>query len=160
MRVEIRKASDGSGLLRCTRADGSIAWQKQKRHGLHFAFHDLTHFAVESTLGFRKGFFGLIAGGWDIEDTTGKGARGAIPAEAVEVESLVGTLDAERACGALLSAEEFNEMAARQASNSGRPQPRSLSEAEIQAVRKRRSELFRQWLDTKEGTELVLAFPG
>ena len=156
MQVEIRKSADGSGLLRCTRQDGTVCWQKQKRYGVHFAFHDLTHFAVETVLGYKEGFFGLIAHGWEMEDTTGKGSRGPLPAGALEVETLVGTLDAERACGTLLTAAEFNEMVALQASNGSRPAPRSLSDGEIQAVRKRRSELFRQWQEVKEGSELVL----
>ncbi len=48
--VQIAKRTDGSSVLRCTRADGSVTWQKQTRHAMHFALHDLTHFAVESTL--------------------------------------------------------------------------------------------------------------
>jgi hypothetical protein len=156
VRVELRKTADGTGLLRCSRRDGTVCWQKQRRHGIHFAFHDLTHFAVETVLGYRDGFFGLLAQGWEVEDTTGKGARGPLPPEALEVETLVGALDAERASGVLFTEAEFNEMAALQASNGGRPAPRCLSDAEIQAVRKRRSELFRQWQEVKEGSELVL----
>jgi hypothetical protein len=76
--IQITKRSDGGGLLRCVRADGSVTWQKQEsRHAGFFALHDLTHFAVESTLGFQRGFFGLIAEGWEIEETTGKQARAA-----------------------------------------------------------------------------------
>ena len=87
MRVQITKKADGSGVLRCVRDDGSVTWQKQTdRHAAYFALHDLTHFAVETTLGFRRGFFGLIAEGWDIEDTSGKGARGSLPPEAGEAE--------------------------------------------------------------------------
>jgi hypothetical protein len=45
--------------------------EKQHRNAAFFALHDLTDFAVESTLGFRCGFYGLAAQGWEIEDTTG-----------------------------------------------------------------------------------------
>jgi hypothetical protein len=78
--IEIAKRANGAGVLRCTRQDGSVTWQKQTKHAAHFALHDLTHYAVETALGYRRGFFGLIAEGWDVEDTTGKGARGALPA--------------------------------------------------------------------------------
>ena len=106
MRVQITKKADGSGVLRCIRDDGSVTWQKQTdRHAAFFALHDLTHFAVETTLGYQRGFFGLIAEGWEMEDTTGKGARGPLPPEAVEVEGIVGLLDAERA-GALVKAAQ------------------------------------------------------
>ena len=109
MLVEIVKRADGAGVLRCTRADGSVTWQKQvPRHATHLAPHDLTHFAVETTLGFRRGFFGLLASGWEMEDTTGKGAREPLPLEAGVVEHIVGLFDSERACGRLWTVEEFN----------------------------------------------------
>src|SRR5215472_15305206 len=121
LQIDIAKHADGSSALRCTRADGSVTWQKQNtRHAAHFALHDLTHYAVETTLGYRSGFFGLVAQGWDAEDTTGKGARGSLPAEAGEVEQIVGLFDSERACGTLWTLEEFNTYA-----------PRTLSEGDI-----------------------------
>src|SRR6516225_617025 len=97
--IRLTKRMDGGSVLRCVRGDGSVTWQKQDRHAAFFALHDLTHFAVESTLGFQSGFFGRIAKGWDIDDTTGKGARGRLPEEAIEVEHIVGLLGAERASG-------------------------------------------------------------
>jgi hypothetical protein len=87
LQIEISKRSDGAGALRCTRKDGSVTWQKQPKHGAHFALHDITHYAVETALVYRRGFFGLIAKGWDLDDTTGKGARGPLPPEAVEESS-------------------------------------------------------------------------
>src|SRR3984893_2187434 len=109
--VEIVKRADGNGVLRCTRADGSVTWQKQNtRHAAFFALHDLTHFAVESALGFRRGFFGLIAEGWDIEDTTGKGKRGPLPPEAGVVEQLVGAFDREQSDGGPWPVSEFNKL--------------------------------------------------
>lgn len=134
LRIEITKGADGTGLLRCTRQDGSVTWQKQDRHAAHFALHDLTHFAVETVLRYRRGFFGLIAEGWDLEDTGGKGKRGPLPAEATEVEKIVGLFDSERACGQLWSAEEFNSFA-----------PRVLSQTEIQNIRTARGNLFQRW---------------
>src|SRR5580693_10474042 len=103
MRVQFTRRTDGSGVLRCVRDDGSVTWQKNDRHAAFFAVHDLTHFAVETVLGYRRGFFGLIAQGWDLDDTTGKGARGVLPAEAIEVEKIVGLFDSERASSVLWS---------------------------------------------------------
>jgi hypothetical protein len=145
--IEILKQPDGTGMLRCTRTDGSITWQKQAKHAAHFALHDMTHYAVESALGYRRGFFGLIAEGWEVEDTQGKGTRGALPAEAIEVEKIVGLFDAERASGTLWTAEEFSQFA-----------PRLLTEEEIQKVRALRSGLFRQWSEIAPGQKLELTF--
>lgn len=160
LRIEIGKRNDGCGVLRCMRADGSSTWQKQTtRNAPHFALHDLTHFSVESALGFQDAFFGLLAKGWDIDDTTGKGARGHVPKEALEVEALVGTFDSERACGQIWTATEFNEYAALTASNAGRPAPRLLSEDDLTRVRKLRSELFEKWRAVPPGSALELQFP-
>jgi hypothetical protein len=149
LRIEISKRADGMGVLRCTRQDGSLTWQKQVKHGAHFALHDLTHYAVETTLGYRRGFFGLIAEGWDVEDTTGKGARGPLPAEAVEVERIVGLFDSERGSGVLWTGDEFNGFA-----------PRALTDAEIGSVRSLRSRLFQQWSAIAPGQKLELQFAG
>src|SRR4051794_36236340 len=105
--IELSKAVDGSVVLRCLRSDQSVTWHKHKsQYARFFPLHDLTHFAVESALDLSRGFYGLIAAGWDIADTTGKGSRGALPEEALWVEHLVGMLDAERAGGVLSGAEE------------------------------------------------------
>ena len=147
LRIEILKQPDGAGVLRCTRQDGSVTWQKQTKHGAYFALHDLTHFAVEAVLGYRHGFFGLIAAGWDVEDTTGKGSRGALPPEAVEVEQIVGLFQTEQTSGTLWTAEEFNRFA-----------PRALTDAEIQNVRAVRDTLFQKWFATRTGQKLELDF--
>lgn len=152
MRVQITKKTDGSGVLRCVRDDGSVTWQKQSdRHAAYFSFHDLTHFAVETTLGFRRGFFGLIAEGWDIEDTTGKGARGRLPREAALAEMTVGLFSAERASSAIWTLKEFNELAAQ----TGVP---PLTEDQIVRVKKKRSEVFQQWEAVAPGGTLELEF--
>jgi hypothetical protein len=146
--VQIAKRADGGGVLRCARADGSVTWQKQKTsHAAHFALHDLTHFAVESTLGYRRGFFGLIAEGWEIGDTTGKGSRGALPPDAVEVERIVGMFDTERASGALVTADDFAIHG-----------PRRLTDEEIARVRTCRGELFSRWFALEPGSTLELQF--
>lgn len=148
MKIEIKKRSDGAGVLHCTRDDGSVTWQKQTpRMAAHFSLHDLTHYAVETTLGYRSGFYGLVSQGWEIDDTTGKGSRGSIPPEAGEVESIVGLFDSERAMGTPWHLDEFNQFA-----------PRKLTEAQILAVRSKRSELFQLWSEVAPGASLDLVF--
>ncbi len=147
LRIEIAKQPDGSGVLRCTRQDGSVTWQKQTKHAVHFALHDLTHYAVETALGYRHAFFGLIAEGWDVDDTAGKAARGPLPVEAIEVERIVGLFDAERASGVLWTPEEFSAVA-----------PRPLTGPEIESVRTLRAMLFKRWFAIAPGEKLELEF--
>jgi hypothetical protein len=151
--VQITKKADGSGVLRCVRANGSTAWQRiSDRHAAFFALHDLTHFAVETTLGYRRGFFGLVAEGWEMEETTGKSPRGSPGPEALEVEGIVGLFDAERSGGVIWTVEEFNEFAAMKGT-------RPLSADEIARVKKKRSELFQQWSAVAPGATLELQYP-
>ena len=147
VKIEIAKPADGAGVLRCIREDGSVTWQKQNRHAAHFALHDLTHYAVETVLGYRQAFFGLIADGWEIEETAGQSERGDLPAEALEAEKIVGLFDAERASSALWTLEEFNRFT-----------PRKLIEAEIHSIRSLRAELFSKWAATPPGLKLELTF--
>jgi hypothetical protein len=111
--------------------------------GVSNRFADLTHFEL-------RDFFGLIAQGWDMEDTGGKGSRGPLPPDAITVEHIVGGLDAERTGRTELSADEFNGL-------TGISRP--LTAAELARVRERRRELFAQWTALPAGGTLVLAFP-
>jgi hypothetical protein len=158
--LQFTKRKDGGALLRCVRADGSATWQRQDdNRAAFFPLHDLIHYAVETELGFGRGFYGLIAGGWDIADTTGKGARGRLPDEAIEVEYVVGSLGAERTGASARTAEEFNHLAAVFAKTRGRPKPRQLTDAELTRVRSRIDELSVRWRALPPGATLELTFP-
>ena len=161
LNIQITKRTDGGAVLKCVRSDGTVTWQKQEgAQGAFFPLHDLTHYSVESELGIRNAFYGLVADGWDIEDTTGKGARGPLPPDAVFVEHVVGTLDSERASGTRWTAEEFNDSLARSASNSGgKFAARRLTDDDLARIRKRRAELFQQWHALRPGQTLSLDFP-
>jgi len=157
--IQLTKQLDGSMVLRCVRADGSVTWQKQEgRHAAFFPLHDLTHYAVESELRFRSGFYGLIADGWDIADTEGKGKRGPLPHEAIIVEKLVGSFDAERAGGTTWSTDDFNGQMSEYAFVNELPEPPVLSDTDLSRVRVRIRELFNQWVKLDPGATLELTF--
>ena len=157
--LQFTKRTDGRTILRCVRDDGSETWQKQEgSHANFFPLHDLTHYAVETELGFKRGFYGLIATGWDIAETTGKTPRGQLPDEAIEVEYIVSAFSAERAGGAVTSAAEFNQLAATFAGAKGLPQPRPLSDMDLTRVRSRIDELFLRWRTLRPGDTLELIF--
>lgn len=164
--ITLKRHPDGSASLACTRPDGTTTWQRQTGQLAHFfPQHDLTHYAVETTLGFRRGFYGLIADGWDIGDFAAPWPRGPMPPEGGQVELIVGFFDAERAAGAPMTAAEFREHAARfiAAREAKRPgveiaAPRALSDEELQRVRARRAELLARWFAVREGDALELEF--
>ncbi len=161
MEIAIKKHADGGSSLTCTRADGSSSWQNNPgQRGFFFALHDLTHYAVETTLGLDQGFYGLIASGWDIADTTGKGSRGGLPEQAVRAEHLVGLMDQERAGAVVWTAEQLNEQAGIYFEKAGRPVPPPLEDAALDRIRERMRDLFGQWTRLPAGETLRVAFPG
>lgn len=159
MIIEFAKQEDGNALLRCIRADGTATWQRQDgKYAAFFPLHDLIHYAVETQLGFRRGFYGLIAEGWDIAETTGKTARGALPNETLEVEYLVSAFSAERSGGVASPSEEFNDLAATFARAKQMTNPRELSDEELDRVRARFNELATKWRALPAGATMELPF--
>ena len=159
LRVCLTKHADGGAVLKCIREDGSATWQRQQgRSAGFFPLHDLTHFAIESELGLRHAFYGVIADGWNIEETTGKSPRGALPAEAYAVERLVGLFDLERAGSATWLASELNEHCYGPAVAVGQCLPRSITEDDLARIRSRIAELLAQWAMLPSGHTLELVF--
>ena len=152
--VSLTARADGRVVLRVVRADGSSTWQVHDGpRATFFPFHDLTHLAVETVLQTRDGFYGLLAAGWDIADTGGKGSRGPLPAEAVLVEHLVGLLDGEQLGGAppLTMAALAAQLASLVAAGRLPLVPR-LTDAHLAAIRAARDELHDAWARTPAGT--------
>lgn len=165
MQIRFKRHPDDSASITCTRRDGSVTWQRQRGQlGLVFPPHDLTHYAVETTLGYRHGFYGLLADGWEIGDFATPWPRGPIPPEALEVELIVGVFDAERRQMTRWTAAEFADHAAQYVAaraavrHEVAPTPRTLTQDEIDAVRVARDALFARWHALGPGGELVLEF--
>lgn len=154
--VRIKKKTDGAAALSCERADGSVTWQRQDGQlGRFFPLHDLTHFAVESVLGFDGAFFGLIASGKDITGTEQR----PVPEQAHLAEVIVGFFDVERATGVLGDAGDFNWKIQSYFSDKDLPVPAfRMTDDQIAAIRRRRAELFEQWRAVPSGETLELRF--
>ena len=163
LNIRIKKNADGSSVLTCTRADGSVTWQRQLgQHGAFFPRHDLTHYAVETVLAHTHGFYGLLAIGWDISDFGPPWKKGPLPQEAGYTELIVGFLDTERASFTRWSADDFNEKATifyrDHKITDARP---TLTDDDLHRIRARRSELFERWDAVAAGDALELTFdPG
>jgi len=157
--IRIKKKSDGSAALSCVRADGSVTWQRQDgQQGRFFPLHDLTHYAVETVLRYPRGFYGLVAKGWDFSDFGRPWPRGPLPSEALASELLVGFLDGERAAGVEWSASELNEAAATYFAQHEVDGGCNITDDDIRNVRDARRELFAQWAALPSGGTLELRF--
>jgi hypothetical protein len=92
MLIRFTKGQGKEDTLSCFRNDGSVTWERARVGVLH----DLIHYVVETTLGYREAFYGLLAAGWDIQDfgetDPGTGQKRVIPVEAAKTEAIVGLL--------------------------------------------------------------------
>jgi len=157
--IRIKKGTDGRTALSCTRADGTTTWQTQQGgQAAFFPKHDLTHYAVETTLGLRQGFYGLVSEGWGFSDFGSPWPRGKLPAEASVSEAIVGFFDLERRTGERSTAEELNKMLADYCAENGLPLPCSFSEDDLARVRAKRAELFARWDAVEPGQTLEVVF--
>jgi hypothetical protein len=82
--------------LHCVRRDGSATSTSMPRQGI--LPHDLLHYVVESTLGWRHGFLGMIAAGadigWTMAQTHDPAAQG-VTDQAIHAEAVVESLQAQ-----------------------------------------------------------------
>ena len=157
--IRIKKDKDGRTALSCTRADGTTTWQRQEGgQAAFFPRHDLTHYAVESTLGRADGFYGLVAAGWDLSDFGTPWPRGKLPPAANISEMIVGFFDLERSTGERGSAEDLNQIVRDFCAVNGLPAERRLTEEDVARVRGKRAELFARWDAVVPGQALEVVF--
>ncbi|MFL5482953.1 MAG: hypothetical protein ACJ8AK_12300 [Gemmatimonadaceae bacterium] len=157
--IRIKKAADGRSSLSCTRPDGSATWQSMKNaQAAFFPRHDLTHYAVETVLGHGRGFYGLVASGWDLTDFGTPWPHGPLPGESVLSEMIVGFLDLERASGEFARADDVNQRLAEFCTEKGLADPKVLTDDDLAAVRQKRGELFAKWDAVEPGGALELVF--
>lgn len=158
--IRIKKKHDGEAALTAIRADGSSTWQQQNgQTGQVFPLHDLTHYAVETTLGCRDAFFGLVARGWDISDFGSPWPKGRPPLQAVLVELLVGYFDLERMTDAMTCAAEVNRrIDAAIGDGSFAPVTFRIDDDQVDEIHRVRAELFARWMALPVGEALELPF--
>jgi hypothetical protein len=158
--IRIKKKNDGSAALSCTRADGSTTWQRQDGQlGLFFPLHDLTHYAVETVLGFKRAFYGLLAEGWDITSFNEPGISKRLPEDAGLAEVLVGFFDVERATGTRANAEDFNWKIQTYYDEHATPTPTfRMTDDQLDRIRAVRADLFARWHAVQPGDALELSF--
>ncbi|HET7459822.1 MAG TPA: hypothetical protein VFJ82_01190, partial [Longimicrobium sp.] len=144
--LKFSKTKDGTPVLSITRRDGSVAWQKQ--HAF-FPVHDLTHYAIETTLGLRQAFWGMMADGWEFSDFGTPWPRGPMPnqEEALLAEVSAGAFDTvtRDAADAGSGAAALNAHLAEYCARHGAPPPRVITADEYARIRALRDELAARW---------------
>ena len=161
--IRFAKRKDGRYVLSCVRRDGSVTWQRNEGgHAAFFPVHDLTHFAVETELRHRLGFFGLLADGWDFPDFAEDWGHRPMPSDADPSELIVGLLDAERVGGEPTPAAELNASAYRYYEQRGigdaGHQSVRLTDEQLDRIRRRQRDLVEKWEALVPGGTLELPF--
>jgi hypothetical protein len=150
--LELKKRTDGAAILTFVRADGSRTSSPIGTAQGFGPVHDLSHYAVESTLGIARGFIGLCGEGWNVEDF-GKNAAATIPTEAAVAEAVAGEMSRMEITGQWSSLEDFNWTIA----ESGF----AISAARYDEIRRLLTRLRAEWNALVPGATMSLRFePG
>lgn len=156
MIIQFKKAphKDRATTMTCTREHGSVTGMATTDFLVR---HDLTHFAVETTLEISDAFFDLLAGGWDIESFEERAPISRkirqMPPNALQVELLVGAFDIQRYLGS-------NDPKAMLAHLSNEPRfILPISEPEVKTIFQTLEPLLTKWDLIPAGDTLTLSFP-
>jgi hypothetical protein len=150
----IFKKGNTKNSITCKRADGSATWSEADAFMI---IHDLTHYAVESGLGMKQGFYGLVAGGLDITDFEKKQKirPDEIPAEGLRAELLVGLVLTERNDGKEMN--DFNEQY-QELLKKFHLSAENIPLASVRRLREETDRLINKWKDLPVSSSLVFNF--
>ena len=131
--------------LTCVRDDGSTTWTHLHRGFVH---HDFAHYVIETTLGSKNAFFGLVAKGYDIPDFSEPKATRPfeIPKEAIDLEPVVALLQAT----VLNNEKLFQDYKA--------SLPMNITDAHLNIMQQRLRVLLQQWQNLQPGESMTLRF--
>lgn len=107
LKFQLKKRADAKAQLVLTREDGTYTSGAIGPAEGFFPVHDLTHYAIEQTLGLDEGFLGLCSSGWEITDFEVKGTAAKLPREAIFAEVAAGELSRQLAMRQVSSLEDF-----------------------------------------------------
>ncbi|MGE0480993.1 MAG: hypothetical protein AB7Q17_11030 [Phycisphaerae bacterium] len=157
-----------NGVVLTLLRDAAAPAVQRSGHGGFFAFHDLLHYAVETTLGLQQAFYGLMAAGRDFEtfgDRSDPRYR-AMPAEALFAEQLVDVLARRLGDPARRDADlwelwvgEVNDESATVLAGTEFAD-RRLERDELAEIARRFDVLAQRWAETPLGGHLELLWPG
>lgn len=142
------------------RADGTSTWQRRTgATGRFFALHDLTHFAVETTLGLRRAFYGLVQDGWGLDDFGPPWPRGPRPTEALRAEVIVGSFAAAWASSVIPNAADCNTGMDSCVAERGISPLQHVTDDEMLRIREALAPRLRAWNELPAGETMELHFP-
>ncbi|MCZ6837627.1 MAG: hypothetical protein O7G85_17780 [Planctomycetota bacterium] len=157
MQIKLNKGKDKPDTLVCVRADGTSTIARLNIPTMH----DLIHYAVETTLGLRESFYGLVERGISIQHFNSPGIAISLPDEAIHTEHLVNLLTMEMSNGKAY--EDLKAELARVCKGSGRnplPAPGRdfLTPGNVETIRAEIGRLLYEWRAIPPGETMTLEF--
>ena len=152
LELRFKKGPDGRiAAFALHRGDGTFTVQRRPHE--FFTAHDFTHYAVETVLGLRQAFYGLVSDGWYFADFGTPWPRGPTPGgDADTAERIVGFLDLERTSDHPSTAKALTEyLRARQSTV-------VVTDRQLDQIRQTRDALIAQWHAAPLGETLTLTF--
>jgi hypothetical protein len=145
-------------LIACERPDGTTTATAMPKQAI--LPHDAFHFVVERTLGWTDAFFGQVAAGASLADTTARfhpvKKSPAPPPRVRQIEALIACLETEQWGGASEPAAFLAKLAA--ACRRARTTPPPLAPADLARVRLALREFGAAWRPLAPGKSLERIF--
>ena len=155
MELQITKNTAKPHIVLYKRDNGTETWMQADDY---FVRHDLSHYAIEKTLGYSTAFMGMLNNGMDIRDFENREKRKqlTVTKEAWYAENMANLFLIEIAQGKF---DDFNQVASSAFANMSLDFPApQLSATAIDAIRKYLQELLQSWSNLPTGQTLVLSF--
>jgi len=155
MLLQITRHTDKPHIVSYRRNDGTTTWMKADDF---FVQHDLSHYAIEKTLGYTTAFMGMLNKVMDIKDFENREKRLqlTITEEACYAENMANLFLIETVND---NFDNFNEVLASAFSNMQQPiNAPVLTDTELNAVRQCLKTLLDQWKQLAHGQTMTLNF--
>jgi len=155
MELHITKHNGKPHVILYKRNDGSETWMQASDY---FVRHDLSHYALEKTLGYQTAFMGMLNNGMGIRDFENREKREQlnVTKEAWYAENMANLFLIEIAEG---NFDDFNQVSAAAFANMQlNIPPPQLAGPAIAATRKLLNDLLAAWKLLPPGTTMSLKF--
>ena len=155
MEISFTKKELHKHVISCKRNDGSVTWMQSDDFFVH---HDLMHYAVETTLNYRNGFYGILDSGINISDFEIPEKRRTFnfSTEALHAESLVGMISTELSQGNFENMQDtINEM---YKINYPSVQAPKIDTASVSQIKQKYHELVMDLMKLSHNEKLVVQF--
>lgn len=154
MEISFTKRDEGKHIISCKRKNGTETWMYITSF---FVIHDICHYAVETKLGMKSAFYGMLAAGTSISDfELPKEQRSfSLTEEAICAEHLVNLLTIEYTQGRM---DSFTEMFTNSYKMADELFISMLKNRKLGEIRNDFEHLAHQWNELEAGGKLKLDF--